>query len=270
MNDLVVAFGWSSWKSLVGALLLPPVPWLALLLLAWAWRQRRRTTATLVGALALAGLWFSNCQATGAWLERLWAQDAELPPAQMSALRRSLADAKAVVLVLGGGVQALAPEYGEAHLTDGAFQRLHYGLWLSRQTGLPLMVSGSAGPGSTAGVSEASVAQRLLTRDHGSGLGWQEGNARDTRENARFSLSLLQAEGVQRVLVVTHGWHLPRAMRAFRQEAVRLGYAVHLQAAPMGLARPTGPAVLQWLPSPDGYRRVHQVLREMVGWLAGA
>ena len=79
-----------------------------------------------------------------------------------------------------------------------------------------------------------------------------------------------QAEGVQRVMVVTHGWHMPRALRAFRQEAERLHYPVQLQAAPMGLARPSEPVLLQWLPSVDGYRRVHQVLREMLGWVAGA
>ena len=270
MNELFVALGLTGWKAQIGALLLPPVPWLALLALAWAWRLRRRATATGLCCLALTGLWFSHCQVTGVWLERLWVRDAALPPAQMPDLRRSLAGRKATVLVLGGGVQALAPEYGEAHLGDAAYQRLHYGLWLSRQTGLPLMVSGRAGPDSPAGVSEASIAHRLLGRDLGSALRWQEGASRDTRENARFSLNLLKAEGVQEVLVVTHGWHMPRAMRAFRQEAERLQYPVQLQAAPMGLARPSDPAWLQWLPSVDGYRRVHQVLREMLGWVAGA
>ena len=40
--------------------------------------------------------------------------------------------------------------------------------------------------------------------------------------------------------------------------------------APMGMAADDGQPLLQWLPSPEGYRRVHQVLREMLGQLAGA
>ena len=270
MNEVLVALGLSPWKSVLGALLLPPVPWLALLVLAWVWRLRHQAAATLLLLVSLAGLWLSHCQATGLWLERVWATDAALAPARMPDLRRSLAGRPAVVLVLGGGVVPLAPEYGESHLTDSAYQRLHYGLWLGRQIGQPLMVTGRAGPDAPAGVSEASIAHRLLNRDHGVDLRWQEGASRDTRENARFSLRLLQAQGVQQVLLVTQGWHMPRAMRAFRQEAQRMGYTVVLQAAPMGMGRPSGLVLMQWIPSPDGYRRVHQVLREMLGWVSGA
>ena len=270
MNEVVVALGLSDWKAIIGALLLPPVPGLLGIALAWRWRLRYRRGAPVLLTLSMALLWLSTCQAPGAWLERQWAGSPALRPDRMADLRRSLSGRKAVILVLGGGVNKLAPEYGEAHWADGAFQRLHYGVWLGRQVGLPLMASGGAGRAGDAGLAEAAVAGRILTRDYGSALRWSEDASRDTRENARFSLTLLQPEGIQDVLLVTHGWHMKRAMRAFEQEAARMGYPVHLMAAPMGMAAPSGPTLLRWLPSADGYRRTSQVLREVLGWVAGA
>ena len=270
VNEVFIALGLSDWKAFISALLLPPVPALVGLVLAWRWRLRNRLAAPAVFTLSIALLWLSTCQAPGAWLERRWTNSPALRPDRMSDLRRSLAGRKAAILVLGGGVHPLAPEYGEAHWVDAAFQRLHYGVWLGRQIGVALMASGGTGRAGSAGLAEAAVAGRTLNRDYASALRWAEAASRDTRENARFSLTLLQADGIQDVLLVTHGWHMKRAMRAFHQEAARMGYSVNLTAAPMGLAAPSGPTLLQWLPSVDGYRRTHQVLREMVGWVSGA
>lgn len=270
MNEVVVALGLSDWKAVVGALLLPPMPGLLALILAWQWRRRYKFGSKALYTVAIAALWLSTCQAPGHWLERQWSSSPALQAHRLADLRRNLSDRKAVVLVLGGGVQTLAPEFGESHLPDEAFQRLHYGIWLGRQVSVPLMVSGGVGFAGSPGLPEATVAGQIMVRDYGSNLRWAERASRDTRENARFSLALLQSEGIQDVLLVTHGWHMKRALRAFEQEAARVGFAVHLVPAPMGLAAPQGPALLQWLPSVDGYRRSHQTLREVIGWLAGA
>lgn len=270
VNEVVVALGLSDWKAVVSALLLPPMPSLLALMLAWHWRRRYKFGSKALYSLAVATLWLSTSQVPGHWLERQWGNSPALLPSRLADLRRSLLDRKAVVLVLGGGVQTLAPEFGESHLPDGAFQRLHYGIWLGRQVNAPLMVSGGVGFAGSPGLPEATVAGQIMVRDYGSSLRWAERASRDTRENARFSLVMLKSEGIQDVLLVTHSWHMKRALRAFEQEAVRVGFAVHLVPAPMGLAAPQGPALLQWLPSVDGYRRTHQTLREMVGWLAGA
>jgi uncharacterized SAM-binding protein YcdF (DUF218 family) len=270
VNETFAALGLLDWKPIVGALLLPPVPLLVLILLAWLQRGRRPVLAQLMLLLSMVGLWLSLCQVTGVWLERQLTVAAELSPARLIDWRRTLAGHKPVVVVLGGGVQGLAPEYGEAHLGSLSLQRLHYGLWLGKQLQSPVMVSGGAGPAQASGPFEADVANRIASRDYGRTLRWLEPGSRDTRENARRSLQVLREEGITEVFLVTHAWHMQRALRAFEQEAARVGFSAKLVPAPMGLATENESAALRWMPSPDGYRRVHSALREMVGLLAGA
>ena len=270
MNETFAALGLLNWKPIIGALLLPPVPLLLLVVLAWRLGQRRSLAGGLLLTVALAGLWLSHCQATGAWLERRLITWPALSAQQVADLRRSLVGRNPVVLVLGGGTQALAPEYGEAHLAPDALARLHFGLWLARQIQAPVMVSGGAGHAQPNGPAEATVAARIAARDYTRPLRWLETGSRDTRENARLSLALLRTENITDLLLVTHGWHMARSMRAFEQEAARTGFKARLVAAPMGLAGPQAQPFQQWLPSADGYQRVQQSLREMLGLLAGA
>lgn len=270
VNDYLAAFGLLAWKPLVGALLLPPLPLLLIGWLGWRFRPRRPAMAGLLVFLAVIGVWFSMSAVTGQWLERQWAVPAALSPAQVSDWRRSLGGRKPVVLVLGSGTQRLAPEYGESHLPPRAMARLHYGLWLGRQLQAPVMVSGGSGRAQSPGPAEADIAARIAARDYGRPLRWLEPASSDTRENARRSLQMLHDQGITEVFVVTHGWHMRRAMRAFTEEATRTGFTARFIPAPMGIAADDDLPVLQWLPSPDGYARVHQSLREMLGWLAGA
>lgn len=270
MNDTFAALGLLDWKPLAGALLTPPLPLLIIAILAWRTRLRRPIVSGLMFVLATVGLWFSLTAITGQWLERQWAPTVAMSPAQVSDWRRSLVGRKPVVLVLGGGTQRLAPEYGESHLTPGSMERLHYGLWLGRQLQAPVMVSGGTGRAQTPGAAEADVAARIVSRDYGRTLRWLETDSVDTRDNARKSLQLLRSEGITEVFLVTQGWHMRRSLRAFADEATKTGFAARIVPAPMGMAADDGQPLLQWLPSPDGYRRVHQVLREMAGLLAGA
>jgi len=270
VNEIFSALGLLDWKPVIGALLLPPVPLLVILLLACRSRARRPVAGGVVMLLTLAALWFSLCEVTGAWLERRLSASEPITPAQATDWRRALAGRKPVVLVLGGGAFPLAPEYGESHLTARSMERLHYGLWLARQLQAPVMVSGGAGLAGGPGPAEADVAARIASRDFGRPLRWQETASRDTRENARQSLQLLRNEGITEVFLVTHSWHMRRALRAFANEAALTGFGARIVPAPMGQAAQDARPVLRWLPSPEGYRRVYQALREMIGLLAGA
>lgn len=271
MNHLFATLGLLEWKPLVANLLLPPVPWLAMLVLAWWWQRRRPAWATTLWLTAVLGLWFSHCQVTGELLERQLTMAPTLSTQRLAELRRGLPDGKTAIVVLGGGARELAPEYAESHLSPLSAERLHYGLWLARQLPVPVLFSGGHGWGHPEGAAEATLAARMAQRDYGRALRWQEAQSQDTRGNARFSLPLLQKDGISRVVLVTHGWHMRRALRAFADEAARNGMPLTLVPAPMGLvADRYVPTLQRWTPTNDGNQRVRQALREWIGLAAGA
>ena len=271
MNDFFSTFGLLEWKPWVAAMLLPPVPLLGMLLLAWWWQRRRPGLSTLLLMTSVLALWFSQCQVTGALLERQLSPSPSLSAQRIADLRRGSGDARTAVVVLGGGVRGLASEYGESHLENPSMERLHYGLWLARQLQAPVLFSGGTGWAQVDHPAEATVAARIAARDYGRNLRWVEGDSRDTRGNAHLSLPLLQKEGINQVLLVTHGWHMRRAQRAFDEEALRLGMAVKLVPAPMGLVADRHLSWLQrWTPSAEGNLRVRLALREWIGLASGA
>lgn len=271
MNDIFSALGLLDWKPWVAALLLPPVPLLWLLLLAWWWQRRRPALATVLLLGSVLALWFSQCQVTGALLERQLAVSPSLSMQRIAELRRSSADGRTAVVVLGGGARALASEYGESHLENQSMERLHYAMWLARQLAMPVLASGGTGWAQQDNPGEATIAARIASRDYGRSLRWVESESHDTRGNARLSLLMLQKDGITQVVLVTHAWHMRRALRAFDEEAQRIGMAIRLVPAPMGLVADRHQTVLQrWAPSSEGHQRVRQALREWIGLAAGA
>jgi uncharacterized SAM-binding protein YcdF (DUF218 family) len=208
----------------------------------------------------------------GVWLEH---ELLKPPPAltnnQIAAIRRDVAAGnKLAIVILGGGRNVMAPEYGLSVLTSTSLLRLHYAIWLAAQTGAPMLYSGGVGHESRIGVTEAETAARIAERDYGRPIKWLERESRDTRENATRSVALLKENGIAQVVVVTHGSHMRRALRAFEFESERVGIRLTLVPAPMGSAQPSERAALAWLPSRDGFARVHTVLHEYLAYLLGA
>jgi uncharacterized SAM-binding protein YcdF (DUF218 family) len=269
VNELLLHFGLSDWKPLLTALLLPPVPPLLCMLLGAALLRRRTATGWLLLLAGAAGIWLGSTVAAGRWLQQRLLHP---PPALGAADLQQLSARRtgAAIVVLGAGREAHAPEFDAPNLSGPAMERLRYGLWLARQTGLPLAFSGGTGHAQDRGPPEAEVAAALAARDYGQPLKWTESRSRDTRENAAASVALLRLAGVTRIVLVTHGWHMRRSLRAFEQAIARSGGGIVLQAAPMGLAPDGSTALLRWLPSPAGFTDTYRALREALGLLAGA
>lgn len=272
VNDLFTLLGIQSWKPLLTALVLPPVPWLLVMLVGARMMYWRRSVAWLTMFIGAAGVWLSGSVAVGEWLQQALLQ----PPPPLSAERiadfkRAVAGGKkTAVVVLGGGREALAPEYGLSNLSRRSLSRLHYGVWLSRQTGAPILYSGGVALAESVGVSEAETAARVAERDYGRPLTWIESESRDTRENAARSVALLKPAGVSEIILVTHGWHMRRAVRAFQSESQRADANLRIAPAPMGLAGSSERMALRWMPSIEGFELVRMSLREATGLLLGA
>lgn len=273
MNEIFQTLGIESWKPVLAALLLPPVPLLLLVLLGarmilW---QRFMGWMLVLGSVIL--LWLSGCAGLGEWMGRaLMSQPPPLSAERLAELKKAAASGKpgVVVLMLGGGREALAPEYGVASLSDPSLERLRYGVWISREIGAPMMFSGGLGHASEPGVAEADVAGEIAQREFLRPLRWVETKSRDTLENAQYSGALLRDLDVKQVVLVTHGWHMPRALHAFREAAAREKAAWEIVPAPMGLGQSVERPLLRWIPSAEGALLVRTVLREKFALLLGA
>ena len=272
MNDILASLGLASWKPLLSVLVLPPVPLLVLVLVGARLMFRQRVLAWALILLACAGLWLSATPALGKFM-RMTVHP--VPPALSAAtiaeLKRGAGKAPATaIVVLGGGRRELSPEYGMANLTPISIERLRYGLWLARETGLPVAFSAGVGYGGRPGASESEIAARIAEREFGRPLRWTEDRSRDTTENGLLTVPMLQAAGIQRIVLVTHDYHQRRAQRAFQRGAQRSGLPLQILAAPVGLAPPGEWEAGDYLPGRAGFGDTQLMLHEWLGYLLGA
>jgi uncharacterized SAM-binding protein YcdF (DUF218 family) len=261
--------GVESWKPVITALVLPPVPFLLLTLIGARLLLPRRGLGWLVIVFSVAMLWLSACSGAA----RAVSQFVLKPPAALSfdrirELRGEVSAKKPLaIVVLGGGAEPFAPEYGVSSLQAASLERLRYGIWLAKQIDAPIAFTGGTGWAASEGAPEAKIAAKIAAEEFGRPIKWQEADSRDTRENAAKTAALLKAAGIDHIVLVTHGTHMPRALRAFGEA---LGPGVQIEAAPVGLARRLDVPTLDWMPSARGFRDMREVLHELLGGLSGA
>lgn len=233
--------------NFIAAFLLPP---LNLLLLGglglWLLKRRRGLGKTLIG-LSLGGLWvLSTPIVADALLD-------SLKPAPVALTGRE-ADA---IVILGGGRNQASLEFGGDTLNRFSLERARYGARLAKQLGKPVLVTGGAPDGGQ--LSEGEILAATLKDEFGVRVKWVEGRAQNTRDNARLSAQLLSQDGIRRIYLVTHAWHLKRAVPEFQ--------AVGLEVVPAGTGhfhdRTDTP--LDYLPSGKGLERSYFALHEWIG-----
>ena len=269
MNELLALLGIESWKPILTTLLLPPVPLLLLTLIGARLVLPRRGLGWVLSLLSVALLWLSACTGAAPLLGQFSLHPP--PPLTLDRLQALKAEGQAkhpiAIVVLGGGMESLAPEYGVASLRAPSLERLRYGIWLGRETGLPVAFSGGVGWAQLDSKPEAQIAAQIAAAEYGRPLKWVEDNSRDTRENAIRTIALLKPQGIRHIVLVTHGYHMPRALRQFEQAA---GGQITIEPAPMGLAKRSDLPALTWMPSSLGFEDTRNVLRELLGRAVGA
>lgn len=240
-------------KLLFESLLFPPglvvlIAAIGLLLLR---RHPRAGAWTIGGAITL--LYVSSLPMTAAAVMGLLQT---YPALTREAIEHS--GAKAIV-VLAGGRHPGAPEYGGDTVSSLTLERLRYGVHLQRETRLPLVLSG--GNSDDDPLPEATLLKEAAVNDFAVPAWLTEERSRTTFENAAYTSAELRARGITRVLLVTHAWHMPRAIWSFAQAG--LGAV----AAPTGFvtADPSRPA--SWLPSTGALAHTRYAMHEIVGLL---
>ena len=236
--------------TLVSAALLPPLSLVILLASGLILFRRRRLAKSLI-LLATAALYSLSTPWVGSLLQKSLEISA---PVSSDALKT--ADA---IVVLGGGRRVDAAEYGGDTLNGISLERLRYAAFLHRTSGLPILVSGGKPSGGT--LAEGRIMQHVLQTEYGLSARWIENAALTTWDNAHLSSRLLKQAGIQRIVLVTHAWHLRRAAPLFESH----GLGVIPAGTRFSSARVD--SILDCLPTPAGLRDSTYALHEWLGIL---
>jgi uncharacterized SAM-binding protein YcdF (DUF218 family) len=243
-------------KPYLSALALPPASLLIMTLLG-AWLIRRSPKlARRVVVLSVVSLWVLSTNTFSVWLH------GQVIPAYPHVTARDLKDKSVqAIVVLGGGVVTGLPG-GDHQLSRSSLERLRLGAQLARQSGLPLVFSGGTGWGAREkDVSEADVAQKVLSDAFGLELKLKESSSRDTQENALNTWKLLNREKITSVALVTSSTHMSRASAEF----TKVGFAVTESA--VGQPSTVSEAILGFIPSASSLEVSQSVLRELLAKL---
>jgi uncharacterized SAM-binding protein YcdF (DUF218 family) len=231
-------------KTLLKGVILPPAGPLVLAFLGVYWMGRRRRLARACLLLGLGSLWLASTPLVSDGLTSL---AEHYPPLDW----RTIGAARAIVILGGGGQRAFAPEYGGPAADPFLLERLSYGAFIARKTGLPILVTGFG--------IEAAAMRATLQRNFELNPRWVDGEAYDTFENARNAARLLRADGVQRVILVTSAPHMRRSVHEFTDAGLEVA------PAPVSMLAAREPGVRTFLPSVEALYRACAAINELLG-----
>ncbi|MBU3070955.1 YdcF family protein [Aestuariicella sp. G3-2] len=242
-------------RALFKTLLLPPTSLLLLMLIAWlGWRRWPRFSRSLLGG-ALLVFWILSLPVVGGTL--LMYLERGYQPFNPEMLKTE--SAQGAIVVLGGGRVSDAREYGGDTVNSKTLERLRYGARLYRETGWPILLTGGRVFEERDLLPEAQLMAQVMTEEFQIPVTWQEEKSKTTAENAAFSAQIFRQQGIETVLLVTHGWHMPRASRVFQQAGLTV------IPAPMALTIVEPDRLLSWFPSLSGLSSSYFALHEFLG-----
>jgi uncharacterized SAM-binding protein YcdF (DUF218 family) len=231
-------------KMFLKAMILPPAGPLLLASLGVVLLKRRPLLARTCLILGLGSLWLLSTPLVS---DALTGLAEHYPPLDV----RSAAGAQAIVILGGGGQRAYAPEYGGPAADPLLLERLSYGAYVARKTGLPVLVTGVQ--------IEAGAMRDTLLRNFDIGARWVDDESHDTFENARNSVRLLKAAGVTRIVLVTHATHMWRSAHEFTAAGV------DVVPAPVGMLAVRDPGISRYMPNPQALLRACAAANELLG-----
>ncbi len=234
-------------------LLYPPGNLLLLLVLGLLFYKYRKIRITLAFVAVTQLLLFSLPVVSNALMASL---ENQYPP-QKTLWKQQTAQA---IVVLGGGRNDRAIEYGGITVSSAEMDRLRYAALLHRKTGAPILLTG--GDPIESGISEAQLMQQVLKDELGVSARWIEGNSHTTWENAVYSDKMLQADGIETAWLVTHAWHMPRSMQVFEGRSVKYLAASHSYGAGSW-----DKLWFKWMPQASALGTSNVALHEWLGYL---
>lgn len=243
-----------TWRYIIKQLALPPSGLLLLLLASVILRKRWPKLALAGFIISISGLYMMSLPITVEYAARVLETEAPLPPQQWPKLAQR-ADA---IVVLGGGRETNDPAWQTDQPSLLAMQRVRYAARLAKASHLPILTTGGLHFGQPP--SEAQLMADSLAQDFALTARWLENESRTTWENALYTAQILQAEGIQRVVLVTNAWHMQRSRWCFEQ------FGFEVISAPVGfLSVANGRPLNGWLPESKAMWQNTALLNEALG-----
>lgn len=246
--------------KIVATLLYPLGLFLLLLIFSWlakllGWVRRARAAKWLAWLLLLA--------ATNPLLARSLVQSLEQQHPQVKLQDIAPHDA---IIVLGGGLRVPLPPAMSAQLASGSDRYWHAAKLYKAGKAKRIMLAGGNVYRQPGVHGEAFYAAELLQAWGVPANAIQiETNSRTTEQNRLNLAEWLQTYGAQRVLLVTSGYHMPRALEAFQDTPALI------TAAPADILIRDGyqPSIFNWLPSATALNLSTLAMHEYYGtWFA--
>ena len=243
-----------AFKKLISPFLLPPGLFILILAIVGIWATWRKKKSALLTALGTGVL--------------IWAlSSVPVADSLIGGLESGLSIPQSpngdAIIMLGGGVNDRAPDLsGIGAPGPGTMERLVTAARLQQRLKIPVVVSGGRVFQDSAAI--APIARRFLI-DLGipSHMVIVEDQSRDTYENALFCKQICEQRNFNHPLLVTSGYHMPRALLCFEK--------VGLAVTPFPCALTTWTQKhYQWqdyLPSAGSLERSAAGLHEQLGLL---
>ncbi len=231
------------------ALVVPPLAAIPITLagaaLGWRWRRAGLVLAGIGAALLL----LLSLPAVAGSLLAVLEQGLPLTPLPQD-------PPQAIVILSADVVHAAGPDgYGVGPLT---LERLVAGVALYRRVHLPILLTGGR-PDNGGGPSIAARMATVLARDFDVPARWQENRSANTWQNAAFSAAILAHQNIRSIYLVTHAWHMRRAMFCFRH------FGITVTAAPVRIDRMPTPVLADFAPTVTAWADSYYALHEWIG-----
>jgi uncharacterized SAM-binding protein YcdF (DUF218 family) len=237
----------------LGTLLLPPLNCFLLAALGFLLLKKRAAWGKACLTVSFLLLFLLSSP----WIAQLLIRT--LPTYPPAPLPQLLAETGTATVILGAGIYQQAPEYDNKDTLGGhALERVRYGAYLFGLTGSPILVSG--GNPSRSKITEAAAMKKVLMDEFHVPVTWTEEKSKTTFENAQYTHEILSKQGIKKIYLVTHSYHMPRAVTIFEE----FDFTV-IPAPTIFPALGGSWTLLDFLPSASGLGASSSVLHEWIG-----
>ncbi len=213
----------------------------------WKW------TGRVLMVVGLISLYLFSTLAAG---NRLLYKLQTAPPLEIT---QTLQDKKNIaIVILGAGRRVAAPEFNlEDNVSPFTLERVRYGATIARELNYPILLSGGRPDGEA--TPEAVLMNQVMVEYFDLPIDFLEASSNNTRENAAFTATLLKKNNIDSLILVTHAWHMKRALAHFQSTGMKI------YPAPMGFVSkypPTSNQFVPYYPTAEGLSRSTLALRE--------